>query len=812
MRALRAFRALTRIEYRELRRHPWRSGLLVGLVAIPVAALVGAATFVRITEPTRDERSVAAMGQADLRVDGLDRYEDREAVMHMLPEGARCTRLFRGAESVATPGRRLRGAVYALDADALATSGGLAHGLLRVREGRAPANAGEVALSPVLLEGLGRSPGDTVTLAYGRERTITGVVVDPEDLDAAIVLRTPAHVEGRGRHAMLVGLPSSADTGTSTEAVAVALRAGGHAVETRAEAGIGDPALLAIVLALSVIGFCEAALVIASAFAVSLRRRQYEIGLLGATGATPAAIGASQLASAAFVATLGGACGAVVGLAGVTVLHARFDEWNGRLNGGFEFAPGLVVTAVVFGIAASVLAAALPVRRATRLPIRVALGGRRPVRTRSVAGLVAGIVMLAAGLGLVLFAPREHDLTATLGVVVGPILGLVGFGTCSPWLLGALARCAGRLPVAWRLAARDAGRFRGRNGPVVTAVLAGMAMSVTTAVLVAGIDEAIAAFPPQYANDQLLVEGPGAADVARRLSRELPVVAVAPLTAVYVRGEPVRAGLVPAASGRRDEWIACGGADLVRTLGAEAGLDAFRSGRLLALYDDALPEGVELSAWLDARPLAGPPAAMIRYSRPVRGPRFVLDETRLEAFGMESGPPLNRSLVPWLVRVDGPVTRQTLARARTIAAESVHTSVDAQLLRKRPARAVYSIVFALCLLTGFIVVIVATALSAAESAGDDRILDAVGAAPSLLRARLAARAAYLALLGCVLAIPAGVLPALALSETVNFPLPFVLPWRELIATACGLPLLVYAGTWAFATVRGSRRERIWELS
>ena len=46
---------------------------------------------------------------------------------------------------------------------------------------RAPENAGEVALSPVLLAALPAAPGDTVTLEYGGRRLVTGVVVDPEE-------------------------------------------------------------------------------------------------------------------------------------------------------------------------------------------------------------------------------------------------------------------------------------------------------------------------------------------------------------------------------------------------------------------------------------------------------------------------------------------------------------------------------------------------------------------------------------------------------------------------------------------------------
>ncbi|MEO1087843.1 MAG: FtsX-like permease family protein [Acidobacteriota bacterium] len=157
--------------------------------------------------------------------------------------------------------------------------------------------------------------------------------------------------------------------------------------------------------------------------------------------------------------------------------------------------------------------------------------------------------------------------------------------------------------------------------------------------------------------------------------------------------------------------------------------------------------------------------------------------------------------MPWLVRLAGPVTPAKLERARTIAADSVRTAVDAAALQTGRFLQVFFVVFLICAVTGLVVVLTAVSLSAAESAADERTLHTVGASPQLLRGHQAARAGFLALLGCLLALPAGLLAAAAFFGVVNFPLIFVTPWRDLVMIGFALPALVYAGTWCFAGLR-----------
>ncbi len=746
MTSVTALRALARVEWRQILRHRRRSLLMLSLIAVPVAAIVGGATLLRIAEPTVEEGRAQVMGAAALRIVIAGDRDSLMAARRLLPAQARTAQVFIGAEQVRVPGRRLLGKFLAAE-QASFDSAGIARGLVRLIEGRMPANSGEVALSPVLLRSLDRARGGTVTLAYGAARTITGVVVDPEALDAPVIVRTPAVVEDRAEQLLLATLPSELVAPTANR-----LRRAGFAVSTRDAFGLRGDTMTALVFVVGSLGFLEAALVIAAAVAVSLRRRRREIGLLGSVGATAGGIVTSMFVSAALL-----------------------------------------------GVATAVAAAWFPARHAAGLPIRIALGGRRPVTTPARRWLIAGLAMEAVALALLVLLPRTDAVRSGLAVIGGSGLGVLGFGACSPWLLVALARRAAGLPLAWRLAVRDAGRFAARNGPVVTAILAGMSMSVMMAVLIASVESAIDARPTPYRNDHLVFEGSAAEDVARRAAAEFHAVAVAPVRAVYAHGMPVRVRIDgDSTTSRRPDWVACGDASLARAIGAETALAEFAAGALLVLEPHEQTGDLRLVAGSDGRVLVSPAIARVAMSQNTVAPAYLMTTASLEGRGLEPGPPPRRTLVPWIVRLPHAITEQTLERAQALATELPGTTVDAARLHRAPARAIYYVLLALCLVTGLVVILVSTALTAAESAGDEHVLRTVGAPPALLRHHQAARAGYLALLGCVLAVPAGMLPALGMLTSANIELDFVMPWCDVLLTVFGLPLLAYCVTWRFA--------------
>ncbi|MCP3918483.1 MAG: FtsX-like permease family protein [bacterium] len=785
-----ALRALIRVELRQLRRHPGRSWLVILLVAVPVAAIVGGTTLLSITRATVEEQKTRAMGRADLRVIAED-ADGVRAARALLPSDARVAELRGGRAHVSVPGRRLAARVQVVRPGAL-EAGGLAEGLLVVESGRAPVAARELALAPVLLAGLERAVGETVMLGEN-EYEISGVVVDPEKLDLPLVLCGDAPDDVPLRTHLLVGALSDA------AAIAGRLRTDDRRVVERAAVGGQDGFEELVIFVIGGLGLLEAAFVIAAAFAVGLRRRQREIGLLQSTGASGGGIRVAMVTSAGALALVGGALGTAVGTAVAAALHPFLDGWNGRRNGVFETSAIHVASAVALGVVVALAAALWPARTATRLPVRVALSGRRPVTAGSGRWLMTGLVAIGAGIVSVLIGARGGNTTAGTLLLAGSVLGVIGFGLSSPWILDQLARRATGLPLAWRLAVRDAGRFRARNGPVVTAVLAGMSVSVTVAALLASIRTLPEFERSMMRDDWLIVEGAGAGEVSRALAEELEALARAPLAATHARGAPIVARYSSPDSdsdATQQSWVASASEGLLAALDAEDGAGVLAAGGALALSVDGAAEVVELVTGT-GRVLETLALERFEANLTHRGPRMVVAPRD----GLEAGPPPGSELVPWVVRLEAPVTPAVLERARVLAAGVPGTTVDADLLHRSPTRGFYRVVLLVCFATGLVVLVVATALSSVESASEARILATVGATPALLRGHLAARTGYLALLGCVLAIPAGMIPAAGLILMAPVPLALTVPWTEVLITVVGLPATAYGGAWLLAALR-----------
>ena len=762
------------------------------LVAAPVAAIVGASTLLQITVPTVEENRVATLGQATLQVRPVGNLTLAGA-REMLPEGVRSTTVGNTRVYVRSGSLQVAASASHYEPGAL-DPGGLAEGMLVFAEGRAPAGPGEVALSRLLLDHLKKSVGETVLIDEELSR-ITGSALVPDSINAAFVLCAAQPEQEERQSTLLVAAEDSAAPAFTTR-----WRKQGYEVVKRAEISGPDGFEQLVVFVIGGVGLLEAALIVAAAFAVGLRRRQREIGLLSATGADRTAIRFALVSSAGALALAGGLIGAVVGAALSALIHPHLDDWNGRLNGPFELVPIHIAAAILLGILSAVLAVAIPSQAASKIEVKEALGGRRPVTSGSSRWLVLGAVMVVGALTLLLTSVKMDSKLGAISLLSGSVLGVLGFGACSPWLLDRLAHFAGRLPLAWRLAVRDAGRFRARNGPVVTAVLAGMSISVTVAALLTSLRRMPNFEMAVMRDDWLVIQGLGAEQVSEQLASEFTLVASTRLAAVHSRGRGVIAATEPRSSdSAHASWIACGQPELLSALGVIDDQPEYSGSGLVALHDHRddhtgasfprLPQGTE-----------APALECLKAKRFMQSPGFVMAEEELERLEFEPGPPPGNRMIPWVVRLDHPISQADLKSAEAIAAETSGTTIDAQLLHLSPTRSFYQFVLLVSHATGLIILCVATTLSAVESAADARVLETVGAPPSLLRSVVSARTTYLAILGCVLAIPAGMFPAAGLISLASVSLDFVMPWPEILITVLGLPLTAYCGAWLLASL------------
>ncbi|MEM8711565.1 MAG: ABC transporter permease [Planctomycetota bacterium] len=696
-----ALRALLRIERRHITKNPGRSLLIVLLVAIPTAAMVGGSALLFTVQPSVEDQRNKSMGLADLALTERPPTPDStadaislEEARASLPEGTSTALVHRTVAAIARPGARRFARHIAARPETFAP-GGLLSTKVRIEAGTPPTGNAQVAVSRRVLRGLGAGVGDAVTV-NGSEATITGVVVIPEQLKApAIVTDLPlvsAEDGGAAPGPMQTTLLALAEDDAALEPHAVRLEGRGLAVQRRATTGFNDGFEAVLIFVCGSFGFFEAALVIGAAFAVGMRRRQREIGLLASTGADRAPIVRALLTSTAALSLVGAMAGAALGYVTARFIHPHLDAWTGREVGAFHLPTQYILFSCGLGVLASVLSAWLPARAAARIPIRIALSGRRPLERGSLGFLRSGSLLLGLGAALIAGGALYQSKASGISILLGAIVFVLGLGLLSPWILERLARLASPLPLPWRLALRDAGRFRARNGPVITAVIAGMSISVLMGCLVESIDVIRGERQPTLQVNEIGISGASAGELAFSLAGDF----------------------------------------------------------------DLDPAGA-------VRQLQDPPRTV--------------------------------------VTLDVPVTEEIARDAIEAAAAFPSAFVSAAALNERPELDFFHVVLWVCIVTGLVVIFVATALSSVESAMDARVLFTVGASPTVLRHHMASRAGYLALLGCFLAVPAGLVPMLGLLRLSGGSLPFVMPWSTVALAMVVMPLIAYLGTWSYARVR-----------
>jgi putative ABC transport system permease protein len=823
-----ALRALGRVAWRDIARHRGRSLLVVFLIALPVAAMVAGIALLRTTQPTQALRDLSQFGRADLVAQGLSRAE----LDPYLPAGSVVEPMFAADGQILVDGARPSTTVRGVALD------GLAQGMLTLLDGRAPKGRNEVAISREVARIAKASIGGSVTIDDAPPATVVGLVENALNLGDRVVVEDPFAVQQSDPTfgSWLVAVPPGADPDavvaatydpdTGLQKVSLYSRASGMLQIVGSDQR-------SMILALGSLALVEAALVASAAFAVSIRRRQREVGLLAASGATPEQLSASVLAGAAMLGLV--AC--VVGVAGGLVvtfgMSPFLDQLTQRRNPPIVLdASGLVIP-VLIGFVAALIAAVVPARTVARVPVLLSLSGRRPPEASARKTLRLGLAVVAISVALALIGANARSRPFTevreLLVIAGAVLGTLGFGACGPWLLERLETVAARLPLATRIAFRDTSRARSRNSPIVTAVLASVAATITIGTFTVSRNAANASeWRPYLHQDELVVRGAASDEVGRELATS-PGAIGGVATSYLVAGEPdgdeAGAGGGVRVIGNRDRQLSIelpgardpGGKplrwgdagqyvptaesasrpsaellDLAGAQGAKASLDA---GNIVILWPDPMTtatadvvistfDGLNESVQRKTYPAtvvstgitAGVlPGALI--------PQSIADELGLHPVDAQQ----------FVVRYDHAVTQADVDAAAAVAGRRLDTFVDASLGPQRPDESFRVLLVALALLFALSVTGVAIALGEAESRPEQRSLLALGADPRLRRRIIASRAAVLALLAGLLALPAGLLPAWSLLASVREP--FAVPTPEILAAVAGLPIVAVVGAW-----------------
>jgi len=542
-----AFRVAVRMARRDIRRHKGRSLLIILLIMLPVAAMTGAVTLVQSTQETAAERVQYELGTTQARfrpmpmangvmiqhpVEELqittsdwdsnpdftptDPQDAIPAGYAVLTESTLDLTAESGAADVRVVGRAV---------DTLAPAFAGKYTLL---DGRAPGTDAEMLVSPGLLERFGLGLGEELATSAGTFVAV-GTVRDAgySDSNSIVYLKpgqgsvgapappastSPVPTEQAIKSTMyyLVGSePVTWSQILAANAVGVTVLSRSVVLnpppqEERGTGGAGTSSSASIPLAtyaagalLGALALLEVGLLAGAAFAVGAKGQVRELALLAATGAESPTIRSVVMAAGLWLGGLGVAAGAAVGLAAAAAVVIV-----ARLNGSVRF-PGfhpdalLTVLVMIMGFVACLLAALAPARQVARQAVLGALKSGRAPASAGKASTVVGAVLLgvaAASLaGGTWFAVSSEDpdvFSSRTPVIAwfllgGAVLGVTSLVLLTGKMVALLAKRAGGLPLAARMAARDSSRNRSRTVPAVAAVLAAATLASAGMVLAA---------------------------------------------------------------------------------------------------------------------------------------------------------------------------------------------------------------------------------------------------------------------------------------------------------------------------------------
>ncbi len=455
-----ARRAVTRWAWRLLRRE-WRQQVLVlALLALAVAAAAfsvpTAYNVASLPDPQFGSANhllqFAGSGQKALKADI-----------------AAAQKVFGTIQVISRRFAPIPGSAQTIEYRAESPHGAFSGPMLALTQGHYPVGTGQVAVTGQLAQTLQLRIGSPLSLD-GRHRVVSGIVENPSDLNDQFALVCLSSADPPQTVTVLLDAsPASFNAFLASFRSPPVWQARGPDTQG-AVAGVALALVTVLLLLIS--------LVAAAGFAVIAARRQRQLGMLAAIGATRKQLRMVMVAGGVIVGVIAAVAGTITGLALWLAVAPHLQSFAGHRIDRFAIPWSLVALGMVLAVATATGAAWWPARIAARLPVTLALSARPPrPRPAHRPALLGGLLIVASVACLALANQSRPPL-----IIAGALAMALGSSVISPLAIRALGAAGARAPVAMRLALRDLARHQARSGAALAAI--SLAVGITTAIII----------------------------------------------------------------------------------------------------------------------------------------------------------------------------------------------------------------------------------------------------------------------------------------------------------------------------------------
>jgi putative ABC transport system permease protein len=678
--------------------------------------------------------------------------------------------------------------------------------MIALTQGRYPSGAGQVAVTGQIAQTLQLRVGSALSLG-GQHQKVTGIVENPSDLADQFVLVSPS---GAGPPQSVTVLLNASQASFS------AFRSGfrdpltWQARGASTQAAVAGGMLGAVTVLLLLVG-----LVAAAGFAVIAARRQRQLGMLAAIGATRRQLRMVMVASGAVVGVIAAVAGTVVGLAAWIAAAPTLETFAGHRIDRLNIPWGLVALGMLLAVVTATGSAWWPARAAARLPVMLALSARPPRPRPAHRPALLAALMIAAGVTCLGLANQAHPPL----IIAGALAMTLGLVFICPLVIRALAAPARRAPAAVRLALRDLARHQARAGAALAAI--SLALGITAAIIISTAADKTAARAGNLPGTQILVwlgsqDSPAGPVVPLRTPAQLRVLATAarqiagPLqhSKMIALDMPVNTADKPQPGGQGSQPaqpVAALGAPQNPAAGGRGGvystIPLYVATPAVLRYLQISPGAIKAATdflTVHAGPLVvSTPStfATLAHVQRIQAPSYTSQPTSLMTPGGLRRRGWRQIQSGWLIQSGQPVTAAQLAAARDVAAKA------GLLIEARNSQAALATISAAATAAGALLALGVLAMTVglirAEAAGDLRTLTAAGATSTTRRTLAATTAGALALLGALLGSAAAYL-ALAAGHRSDLGSLSRVPAGYLAVTILGVPAAAALAGWILA--------------